>query len=75
MSSLTEQERIGLEEVFLSISSAPDHAKELHGFKRILLNLIRRKRFQKGFKRPVLLVMMTYRRIKLSNLRHLFPKK
>lgn len=45
MSSLTEQERIGLEDVFLSISSSQNIFQKWSSWKRNLSKLIKRKQF------------------------------
>jgi len=75
VSSLTEQERIGLEEVFLSISTASKPRGKLRNLTKILRELRQRKPFEIGVKRRFGLLGVALKRIKLSNFHHLFPKK
>jgi hypothetical protein len=75
VSSLTEQERIGLEEVFLSISSTPKSRQKRFGFKKKLRHFRRMKPLVLGVKKPANLLNMALKRIKFSNFRHLLPKK
>jgi hypothetical protein len=75
VSSLTEQERIGLEEVFLSISSTPKRTDRLCGLKKRLRDLRRLKPLSIGAKRPANLLNMALKRIKSSNFHYLLPKK
>ena len=75
MSSLTEQERIGLEEVFRSISSQHKHGGKLNRFKEKVTALLAERPFAKRARKPLQLLLLGRKRIKFPNFQHLFPKK
>jgi hypothetical protein len=75
VSSLTEQERIGLEEVFMSISSQEKGLGKVRKIKESMLDLFRKKPFLTKLKKPATLSFQAHKRIKIPNFHHLFPKK
>ena len=75
MSSLTEQERIGLEEVFLSISKQGKDSGRVHTLKRQLQAIWKRSIALAGLKKPSKLLFQASKRINFPNFHHLIPKK
>jgi hypothetical protein len=75
VSSLTEQERIGLEEVFLSISSQHRSLGKLHHFKQKLQQAWKATALVAGAKKPSKVLFQAHKRIKLPNFHHLLPKR
>ena len=75
MSSLTEQERIGLEEVFLSISSNRKRQTKLFRFTENIRAFLKLKKAGKGLLKPMSMLHHVKKRLKSGNLLHLLPKK
>ena len=76
MSSLTDQERRGLEDVFLSISKTPSkrYTKRSH-VKQFLQILFETKKLQKHPVKPSTLLKNAKKRIKTSNITKFLTKK
>lgn len=68
MSSLTEQERRGLEEVFLSISSTDDHVDRFKSIKRSVARISAIKIFGASRKHPVYRAVASIGRIRVPKL-------
>lgn len=75
MSSLTEQERIGLEEVFLSISSQNKRLGRIYTFKQKLKQTLKRTHPAKGVKKGAKRLFKARKQINFPNFHHLFPKR
>lgn len=76
MSSLTDQERVGLEEVFLSISKTPSKRyKTSSNIKQLLQLLFESKKLQKHLNKPSHMLLHAKKRIKMSNITQFFNKK
>jgi len=76
VSSLTDQERLGLEDVFLSISKTPSkrYAKT-STLKQFLQILFETKKLQKHLNKPSYMIQSAKKRIKMSNISQYLAKK
>ncbi len=75
MSSLTEQERLGLDDVFLSISSGRHKQKKWSDIKSYLQDMIGQTKVGKKMFQPVKILFHVQKRIKSSDLLQKLSRK
>jgi hypothetical protein len=70
VSSLTEQERLGLEEVFLSISSSDDRIGTIASIQKRIRDISQRRPFGRNVRKPFSRAYTALGRIRVPKLRH-----
>lgn len=75
MSSLTEQERLGLDEVFLSISSGRNKRRKWFSVKEHLRRLLMQERVKIKLFQPVKILFHIQKRLKAATLFYKLPEK
>ncbi|MEA3373317.1 MAG: hypothetical protein U9Q62_06460 [Campylobacterota bacterium] len=74
MSSLTEQERVGLDEVFLAISSKRNKEKKLLSLTQRFHKYFMQESMRHTLVKPIKMLNHVHKRIKSSNFLHQLPK-
>jgi len=75
MSSLTEQERMGLDEVFLSISSGRSKRRKWFSIREYLQKLLAHNRVGTKLVQPVKILFHVQKRLKAASFFYKLPEK